>query len=166
MPIPTMICDYCCENILKSSKTWGKHHADIEDCEKSSQGGCVFCSRLMKHMETKGFLQRVKSGLKDQQEHLIGWPGEAVYLWTIKKLVKTREIQDCICVIFRPLPGFDGIKISASPPGRDQSLLNQVTSAEDAPTALPDVAFYFYPDQGTPSYAVNTPDIPASMLIR
>jgi hypothetical protein len=158
--VPTTICDYCQSTILRSSGTWGHHHSDVELFEISFLSGCVFCNRLMKHMESRQFLRVDNLVVKNQdgaaqedgiaivdrrecdmptkpslQWQSISWP---VFRWTIRKLVKTREIQDCICITFRPMPAFDGLNVFNS----------STTNGKDAPKELPDIVFYFYPDQG------------------
>lgn len=162
----TMICDYCQSTILRSSETWGYHHPNKDDFENSFLNGCVFCSRLAKHMERRRFCWIDKSVARDQDGktqdgntttvdplkcvfkwQLTSWP---IFRWTTRKLVKTREIQDRLCVTFRPLPGFDvdGMGVFKSLTNQNHTQPNSTTNDKDTQKALPDIAFYFYQDQG------------------
>jgi hypothetical protein len=168
----TMICDYCQENILRSPRTWYYHHSDVELFEQSFLSGCVFCTRLIKHMESRQFLRigeyeatqvfntiTINATIPSHQGQVITWLSNSApfFRWTIRKLVKTRDIQDCICVTFRPLPGFDGMDASDDPTG-PKHLVSTTNDqdAKSAPKSLPDVVFYFYPDQGNSIHAVSS----------
>ncbi|KAK9772239.1 putative Heterokaryon incompatibility domain-containing protein [Seiridium cardinale] len=95
-----MICRFCVNNILesRSKKLWGFHHHNPDDFESSAAEGCVFCSRLFKHVRLRNF-PRPWFGRAD--------PGKAAYRWSVRKAAGTSESQESIAIIFRSLPVCD-----------------------------------------------------------
>ena len=116
------LCEYCIENILKNTESWGYHRCyaclregsewTVHDVEKNER--CLFCWTLRHDVET------LEPELKEHSG--------PVYRWSIRSLSRIRESLETVIVAFRQIPkaNEDG--------GIGEEIL------------LPERTFYFFPE--------------------
>ncbi|KAF2093753.1 HET-domain-containing protein, partial [Rhizodiscina lignyota] len=92
------VCRFCTQCIFESGKTWDFHHGNSDGLSASAVSrnseaqGCVFCSRLFADLH--GIVEAFNRPL---------------YRWSIRKPGRTRESQDFIVIVFRPIHAVRGL---------------------------------------------------------
>jgi hypothetical protein len=120
-----MICEFCVKAILASGKPWDYHQKTLSDLQTSN--ACVFCSRLLQDVEERC------ATTSPPLTNAANWP---LHRWSVRRPGRIRESADAVIVTFRPT-SHDG--------DRDTGQHDEQPAVE---TALPERAFYLFPEEG------------------